>query len=84
VYSTEGGLTEIRVSDEMPPFEQFTEEYQRLSPAPERMEELLALEPVTPGTFSEAELGSITVTVLILDGRRRSSSTPTTGSGWPS
>ena len=58
-------------SDQIPPFERLIADYQRLSPEPERFEELVgvldALYKVAPN-YSEAELGSITVPVLILDG----------------
>ena len=58
-------------SDQMPPFEYFIANYRRLSPEPERFEELLgvldALTKVAPN-YSEAELESIAVPVLILDG----------------
>ena len=55
----------------MPPFERYIADYRRLSPEPERFEELIevldALYKVAPN-YSEAELRSITVPVLILDG----------------
>ena len=58
-------------SDQMLPFECFIATYRRLSPEPERFEELLgvldALYKVAPN-YSEAELKSIPVPVLILDG----------------
>jgi pimeloyl-ACP methyl ester carboxylesterase len=58
-------------SDELPPFERFIANYQRLSPEPERWDELLevlgALDEVAPN-YSAAELGSIAVPVLVLDG----------------
>jgi len=67
----EGNYAEPRMSDQMPSFEDFIADYQRLSPAPERFEELLevmgALYKVAPD-FTDEELGSITVPVLILDG----------------
>ena len=67
----DGVYAEPHESDQMPPFEQYVADYQRLSPAPERFEELLevlgALYAVAPN-FSDAELGSIAVPVLILDG----------------
>lgn len=70
-YAPEGNYAEPQVSDQMPPFEQFVADYQRLSPAPERLEELLevlgALYAVAPD-FTEEEFASITVPVLILDG----------------
>ena len=58
-------------SDQLLPFERIAAEYQRLSPEPERFEELVAtldaLYRVAPN-FSETQLGSITVPVLVLDG----------------
>jgi len=58
-------------SDQVPPFERLIVEYRRLAPEPERFEELtevlFALWEVAPN-YSEAELGSISVPVLILDG----------------
>jgi pimeloyl-ACP methyl ester carboxylesterase len=58
-------------SDQIPPFERVIADYRRLAPEPERFEELTevldALYKVAPN-YSEAELGSITVPVLILDG----------------
>ena len=58
-------------SDQFPPFERLIADYRRLAPEPERFEELAevldALYEVAPN-YSEAELGSITVPVLILDG----------------
>lgn len=58
-------------SDQLPPFEQFIADYQRLSPAPERFDELNAmldaLYAVAPN-FSEEQLRSIPVPMLILDG----------------
>ena len=58
-------------SDQEPPFERYIADYRRLSPEPGRFEELidvlLALYKVAPN-YSEAELKSITVPVLILDG----------------
>jgi pimeloyl-ACP methyl ester carboxylesterase len=68
---TPDGFHEPTPSDQLPPFEKFIADYQRLSPAPERFDELLAemdaLYTVAPN-FSEDELKSITVPVLILDG----------------
>ena len=68
-YNPEGN--QFVQSDQMPPFEYFIAAYRRLSPEPERFEELLgvldALYKVAPN-YSEAELKSITVPVLILDG----------------
>lgn len=70
-FSPEGNYAEPQVSEQMPAFETFIEAYQRLSPEPERFDELLeamgALDQVAPN-YSEDELGSITVPVLILDG----------------
>lgn len=67
----EGNYAEPHMSDQMPAFESFIADYQRLSPEPERFEELLevtgALYAVAPD-FTDAELESITVPVLILDG----------------
>jgi len=58
-------------SDQMIPFERLIVDYRRLAPEPGRFEELLgvldALTKVAPN-YSEAELGSITVPLLILDG----------------
>ena len=58
-------------SDQLPPIEKFIADYQRLSPATERFDELTAqldaLYLVAPN-FSEDELKSITVPVLILEG----------------
>ena len=58
-------------SAQIPPFERFIADYRRLSPEPERFEELAgildALHKTAPN-YSEAELGSIPVPVLILDG----------------
>ena len=58
-------------SDQMTPFERFIADYRRLSPEPERFEELgtvlEALYAVAPN-YSEDELRSIGVPVLILDG----------------
>jgi pimeloyl-ACP methyl ester carboxylesterase len=58
-------------SNQLPPFETFIADYQRLSPAPERFDELNAildaLYAVAPN-FSEEELRSISVPMLILDG----------------
>ena len=68
---TPDGFHDPTPSDQLPPFEKLVEDYQRLSPAPERFDELLGvmgeLSTVAPN-FSEAELKSITVPVLILDG----------------
>jgi pimeloyl-ACP methyl ester carboxylesterase len=67
------------VSDQMIPFEYFIATYRRLSPEPERFEELLEvldeLTKVAPN-YSEAELKSITVPVLILDGEADEFITP--------
>jgi pimeloyl-ACP methyl ester carboxylesterase len=58
-------------SDQLPPFERLIADYRRLSPEPERFEEmnevLDALYQVAPN-YSEAELASITVPVLVLHG----------------
>lgn len=53
-------------SDQIPPFEQFVADYQRLSPQPERFEELLGVLSVPD--YSEDELRSIAVPVLVLAG----------------
>jgi len=70
-FTPDGQLPEIVPSDQLPPLEQFYDDYQRLSPAPERFEELLgalmAMYAVAPD-FNEEELGSITTPLLILDG----------------
>jgi pimeloyl-ACP methyl ester carboxylesterase len=66
-------------SDQMPPFEFFIATYRRLSPEPERFEELLGVldELTTAGpNYSEADLKSITVPVLILDGAEDEFITP--------
>jgi len=67
----EGNYPEPQMSDQMPAFEDFIADYQRLSPEPERFEELLetlgTLITVAPD-FTDEELGSISVPVLILDG----------------
>ena len=66
-------------SDQLPPFERVIADYRRLSPEPERFEELTevldALYAVAPN-YSEAELKSITVPVLILDGAEDELVTP--------
>jgi pimeloyl-ACP methyl ester carboxylesterase len=58
-------------SAQIPPLERFIADYRRLSPEPERFEELAgvldALHKTAPN-YSEAELGSISVPVLVLDG----------------
>jgi pimeloyl-ACP methyl ester carboxylesterase len=58
-------------SDQIPPFERVIADYRRLALEPERFEELAgvldALYTVGPN-YSEAELGSITVPVLVLHG----------------
>ena len=70
-FRPDGNYAEIQPSDQLPPFEQFVEDYQRLSPEPERFEELLevlgGLDAVAPD-YTDEELGSITVPVLVLDG----------------
>ena len=69
IFTVEGA--QFMPSDQMPPFERYIVEYRRLAPEPERFEELaevlFALWEVAPN-YSEAELGSISVPVLILDG----------------
>jgi pimeloyl-ACP methyl ester carboxylesterase len=67
-YSPDGLYAEPHLTDQLPPFEQYTFPYLRLSPAPERLEEFLAVDAAMPPDFSEAELGSIAVPVLVLDG----------------
>ena len=66
-------------SDQIPPFERVIADYRRLSPEPERFEELgavlAALTTVGPN-YSEAELQSIGVPVLILDGEADEFVTP--------
>jgi pimeloyl-ACP methyl ester carboxylesterase len=66
-------------SDQMLPFEYLIATYRRLSPEPERFEELLGvldeLTNVGP-KYSEEELKSITVPVLILDGAQDEFITP--------
>ena len=68
-YSPEG--VHFVLSDQVPPFERLIADYRRLAPQPDRFEELgVALEAlyaVAPH-YSEAELGSITTPILILDG----------------
>jgi len=70
-YAPEGNYAEPRMSDQVPPWENLVAAYQRLSPEPERFEELVeelfALWAVAPD-FTEEELGSITMPVLVLDG----------------
>jgi len=65
------GVHALVPSDQLLPFERIAADYRRLSPAPERFEELVAtldaLYRVAPD-FGEAELGSIGVPVLVLDG----------------
>jgi pimeloyl-ACP methyl ester carboxylesterase len=57
--------------DQFPPFERLIADYRRLAPQPERFEELAGvleeLYKVAPN-YSEAELRSIAVPVLVLDG----------------
>ena len=66
-------------SDQMLPFESFIATYRRLSPEPERFEELLGvldgLTKVGPN-YSEEELKGIAVPVLILDGAEDEFITP--------
>jgi len=66
-------------SDQIPPFERVIADYRRLSPEPERFEELGAvldaLYTVGPN-YSEAELESVSVPVLILDGASNEFVTP--------
>lgn len=70
-FTPDGVYAEPRPSEQLPPFEKFISDYQRLSPQPERFDELLvelsALWQVAPN-FSEEQLKSITVPILILDG----------------
>jgi pimeloyl-ACP methyl ester carboxylesterase len=69
-YFSPGG-TRFVPSDQIPPFERFIADYRRLSPEPERFEELAgvldALHKTAPN-YSEAELRSISAPVLVLDG----------------
>jgi pimeloyl-ACP methyl ester carboxylesterase len=69
-YTPEGSH-DLVPSEQLPPFERLIADYRRLAPEPERFEELNdvlnALYKVAPN-YSEAELGSITVPVLVLDG----------------
>jgi pimeloyl-ACP methyl ester carboxylesterase len=67
-YSPDCCYADLHVTDQLPPFEKYTFPYQRLSPEPERLEEFLAIDAALPPDFSEAELGSITLPVLVLDG----------------
>ncbi len=66
-------------SDQIPPFERVIADYRRLALEPERFEELAgvldALYTVGPN-YSEAELQSIAVPVLILDGEKDEFVTP--------
>src|SRR5215213_3115419 len=68
-FSPEG--VQFVESEQLPPFERFIANYQRLSPEPGRWDELLevlgALDATAPN-YTEAELGSIPVPVLVLDG----------------
>jgi pimeloyl-ACP methyl ester carboxylesterase len=70
-FTPDGVYAEPQPSEQLPPFEKFIADYQRLSPQPERFDELLeelgAMWQVAPN-YSEANLKSITVPVLILDG----------------
>lgn len=70
-FSPDGNYTDIHPTDQVPPFEKFIADYQRLSPEPDRWDELLgvlgALDATAPN-FSAEELGRIAVPVLILDG----------------
>lgn len=66
-------------SDQTPPFERYIVDYRRLSPEPERFEELVdvleALYTLEPN-YTEAELQSIPVPVLIFDGADDEDITP--------
>lgn len=66
-------------SDQTPPFERYIVDYRRLSPEPERFDELVAileaLYTVEPN-YSDAELRSIPLPVLILDGADDEDITP--------
>jgi pimeloyl-ACP methyl ester carboxylesterase len=70
-YTPDGFIAQPQPSDQFPPFERLIADYQRLAPQPERFEELaralFALYAVAPN-YGEAELKSIAVPVLILDG----------------
>jgi pimeloyl-ACP methyl ester carboxylesterase len=76
-YTPEG--VQFVPSDQIPPFERLIADYRRLSPEPERFEELTgvldALYAVAPN-YSEEQLKSITVPVLILDGEADEFVTP--------
>ncbi len=68
---TPDGVHALVPSPQLLPFERLVADYHRLSPEPQRFEELVAtldaLYRVAPN-YSEAELGSIGVPVLVLDG----------------
>jgi pimeloyl-ACP methyl ester carboxylesterase len=68
-FSPDG--TRFVPSVQIQPFERFIADYRRLSPEPERFEELVgvlgALQKTSPN-YGEAELGSISVPVLVLTG----------------
>ncbi len=68
---TPDGVHDLVPSDQLPPFERLIADYQRLSPTPERFDELVAtldaLYEVAPN-YSEAQLRGITTPILILDG----------------
>jgi pimeloyl-ACP methyl ester carboxylesterase len=70
-FTPDGVYAEPPLSDQVPPWERFIADYQRLSPEPERFEELLgvlgALTKVAPN-FSETQLRGVTTPILILDG----------------
>jgi pimeloyl-ACP methyl ester carboxylesterase len=70
-FTPDGFIAEPLPSDQFPPLERFSADYERLAPQPERFEELTevlyALYAVAPN-YSEAELSSISVPVLVLDG----------------
>ena len=79
IFTPEGAL-EPEPSPELDAiFAKLAADYQRLSPEPERFEELLAalaaLSPVAPN-YSEEQLRSISVPVLILDGAEEEMVTP--------
>jgi len=68
---TPDGVHDLVPSDELLPFERLIADYRRLAPEPGRFEDLVevlnALYTVAPN-YSEDEMGSIGVPVLILDG----------------
>jgi pimeloyl-ACP methyl ester carboxylesterase len=65
---TPDGEHELTPTAQVPPFEQFVADYQRLAPEPGRFEELLGVVGGLLPDYSEAELRSISVPVLVLAG----------------